>query len=273
MTEVPELDPDIDRYYSSEWDEDARLRSGLNELEYVRTQELIRRYVPAGVPLRILDVGGGSGVHAEWLIGDGHEVVLVDPVERHVRHANQSIDSDRFTALNGDARSIDFDDAEFDVVLFLGPLYHLTNAADRDRAWGEAVRVVKPQGLVIAAGITQFASLFAGLEKDEIFVDEFRAIVEQDLVDGQHRNHPDRDYFTTAFFHHPAALVEEAEAAGLVDIELFTVEGPIGAMPHLEEAWNDPAKRQTILDLIRRVEQEPTLMGIGPHVLVAGRKA
>ena len=35
--------------------------------------------------------------------------------------------------------------------------------------------------------------MFAGLEKEEIFVDEFRKVVEQDLVDGQHRNVPGKD--------------------------------------------------------------------------------
>ena len=85
-----ELDPDILRYYSHDWDEDDRIRSGLHEVELVRTQEIIRRHLPEG-PLRVVDVGGGGGVHAEWLLQDGHEVHLVEPVPRHIEEASRRL--------------------------------------------------------------------------------------------------------------------------------------------------------------------------------------
>ncbi|MGI9666741.1 MAG: class I SAM-dependent methyltransferase [Acidimicrobiia bacterium] len=266
------LDPDIDRYYSQEWDENARLRSGLNELEFLRTQEIIRRYLP-DPPSRVLDVGGGSGVHAEWLVADGHRVTLVDPVALHVEQATASLGfHDGFSAERGDARSLQAADESFDIVLLLGPLYHLTDRSDRMQVWHETMRVLRPGGRAIAAGITKYASLFAGLEKEEIFVDAFRGVVEQDLIDGQHRNAPGKDYFTTAYFHHPDDLVGEAYEAALEQVEIVAVEGPVGMVPHLEESWNDPVRRQVLLDLVRMVESEPSLMGIGPHVLITGRK-
>jgi hypothetical protein len=77
----------------------------------------------------------------------------------------------------------------------MGPLYHLLDRDDRVQAWREARRVVKPDGLVIAATINRFASLFAGLG-DGLLVTEFRNIVDGDLRNGEHRNpygnpHPD----------------------------------------------------------------------------------
>lgn len=36
----------------------------------VRAQELLRRFLPPA-PARVLDVGGGTGIHAEWLVRDG----------------------------------------------------------------------------------------------------------------------------------------------------------------------------------------------------------
>jgi hypothetical protein len=46
---------------------------------------------------------------------------------------------------------------------------------------------------------------------------DFRPIVDQDLVDGQHRS-PDPvarpEFFTTAYFHTPDGLAAEIEAAG-----------------------------------------------------------
>jgi SAM-dependent methyltransferase len=210
----PELDPEIDRYYSQEWDEDARIRSGLNELEFIRTQEIVRRFLPDG-PLHILDVGGGGGVHSEWLLGDGHTLTLIDPVERHVADAGARLGhNDSFAVELGDGRSLPHPDGSFDVVLLFGPLYHLTKRADRIRVWQEGVRVLRSGGLVYAAAITRFASLVSGMSEGVIFDDEFRALVTQDLEDGQHRNPADRDFFTTAFFHHPDELREEAVEVG-----------------------------------------------------------
>ncbi len=267
---MADLDPDILRYYTDEWDEDARLRSGLNELEFVRTRDILRRHFPAG-PLRVLDVGGASGIHAAWLLGDGHGVDLVDPVPLHVEQATALLGAhDRFSARLGDARDLGGDDDAYDVALLLGPLYHLTHRRDRIAALAEAIRVVRPGGSVFAAAITRFASLFAGLTQDEYHVEEFRRVIERDLTDGQHRNPPGRDYFTTAFFHHPDELAEEAVEAGLLEVEVLAVEGPLGALPQLASDWRDPARREVLLDLIARVEREPSLLGIGPHLIVRG---
>ena len=51
---------DINSHYE-QWDEKSRLFNGTGVLEYVRSQELIERYLPPS-PATILDVGGGPGV-------------------------------------------------------------------------------------------------------------------------------------------------------------------------------------------------------------------
>jgi SAM-dependent methyltransferase len=55
----------------------------VGRLEFLSVQEVVRRLLPGG-GLRVLDVGGGTGVHAAWLAGDGHRVTLVDPVASQV---------------------------------------------------------------------------------------------------------------------------------------------------------------------------------------------
>jgi ubiquinone/menaquinone biosynthesis C-methylase UbiE len=79
--------------------------------------ELLARYLPAP-PARILDVGGGTGVHAIWLAERGYEVHLIDPVPLHVERARVY---NRFTVAEGDARDLAQPDCSADVVLLLGP--------------------------------------------------------------------------------------------------------------------------------------------------------
>ncbi len=61
---TPEMDATIVGHYTeSERLEDDRLKSGGGRIEFLRTQELIRRHLPCtSQSLDILDVGGASGV-------------------------------------------------------------------------------------------------------------------------------------------------------------------------------------------------------------------
>jgi ubiquinone/menaquinone biosynthesis C-methylase UbiE len=264
MAFVPD---EIRTYYETDWREADRITSGLNEIELVRTQRIVRRHLPRG-PLRILDVGGGTGVHASWLAADGHNVHLIDPVPGHVDAAAEIV-----TAEVGDARDLPAADATFDAVLLLGPLYHLTEVEDRVRALREARRVVRPGGLVFVAAISRFASLFSGLQHEMLFDAPFRAIVDRDLREGQHRNPEARPgWFTTAYFHHPVELREEVVATGLDVVELLGVEGLAGWLPHLAAAWGDAAKREQILFAAEAVESEPTLAGLSAHLLLVAKR-
>lgn len=272
MEDQPSFDPEILRYYSDEWDEDARLRSGLAEVELVRTQEIVRKYLPPG-PLTIVDVGGGSGVHAEWLLDDGHTVRLIEPVLRLVEIAAERLGHRAgFSSEVGEARGLPCDDSSFDVALLLGPLYHLTEESQRLAALREARRVVKPGGMLFASAITRFASLAAGLAGGMIFDTDFEDMVKRTLVDGQHRSPSGRDFFTTAYYHRPNDLESEIETAGWNARDLLGIEGFTMAMPQLADAWDEPARRALIVEMARAIESEPSLLGLGPHIIAVAQR-
>jgi SAM-dependent methyltransferase len=261
-------------HYEQRYDESTRITAGFGRLELARTQEIIGRVLPDR-PLRILDVGGGTGVHARWLAGAGHHVDVVDPTPRHVAaSAALAAEGLDVTAEIGDARALAQGDATYDAVLLLGPLYHLPERSDRLQAWREAARVVKPDGLLVAAAITRFSSLFGGLVDGILTDPRFRAIVDGDLRDGQHRNpHGGPVWFTTAYFHHPDELESEAADAGVTVTEIVGVEGLACWLPHIREQWDDPAQRAVMIGAARAVESEPALRGLSPHLLVIARRA
>ena len=45
-----------------------------NRLELLRTRELLQRQLPSPLAV-VLDVGGGTGVHAAWLAGRGYRCI------------------------------------------------------------------------------------------------------------------------------------------------------------------------------------------------------
>ena len=268
------LPPEIMTYYARAT-EAARLFEGAGRLELARTQEIVLRHVPPGRHV-VLDAGGGPGTYACWLAGLGHEVHLVDASALHVDQARAASARQPARPLAsarvGDARRLDHPDASVQAVLLLGPLYHLTEGRERLAALTEARRVLEPGGLLFAAGISRFASLLEGVRAGMFRDPAYAAIVERDLVDGQHRNPTAEDYFTTAYFHEPHELAAEVERAGFSVVELVGVEGPGWLVADLESRWNDPGERERLLWAARVVEREPTLLGLSPHLIVVARR-
>src|SRR4051794_29018054 len=187
--------------------EQDRLSAGRGALELLRTQQLLERHLPAA-PAVLADVGGGPGRYALWLAGRGYQVHLIDPVSLHVEQAREASQSSSTSVLAsaqvGDARELPFTDASMDAVLLLGPLYHLCEGADRLQALAEARRVCRPGGIIVAAGISRFASTLDGLRGDYLEDPGFAAIAAGERQGGGDRNptrHP--AYFTTPFFPPP----------------------------------------------------------------------
>jgi SAM-dependent methyltransferase len=254
--------PDVVSHYELD-EEHARLFTRApGRLELQRTQRILLRHLPPA-PARILDVGGGTGVYATWLGELGHEVEVVDVTPVHVRRCVEA----GLRAEIGDARALVRADGSYDVVLLMGPLYHLPAAEDRARAWAEAYRVLRPGGLVAAATIGRFAGLLDGMSNRWDALMEHRAIVLLELDDGAHFNPEGADLFTTAYFHHPDELLPECEAAGFVDAVTTAIEGPAWMMPSIHER---PV--ETFVELLDAIEHEPSLMGASSHVMTTARK-
>lgn len=267
---MPELAPEITEFYARTIDEADRLiGSADGRLELLRTQELLRRYLPRA-PARVLDVGGGPGAHARWLVEDGYDVHLVDPIARHVEAAGQF----GCTVELGDARRLTAEDASYDVVLVLGPLYHLLDAADRHRALAEAYRVVRPGGLVAAAGINRYASLFEHTAFAHLDQERLRNSVGAILATARHDG---KRGFTAAYFHRGEELADEVRAAGFEETQVFGVEGPAWSLlKAVEQHTGQPVTGTDLFDsalaAARMAEPYPELLAASSHLLAVGRR-
>ncbi|MEA5361317.1 class I SAM-dependent methyltransferase [Amycolatopsis sp., V23-08] len=255
---------DLETHYATGPPETSRLaRTPHGRLEYLRTRELLHRFLPGHA--RVLDVGGGTGVHAAWLAGEGHTVHLVDVVPGHVATASAV---PGVTARVGDARQLAVDSAAWDVVLLLGPLYHLVDAADRARALAEARRVLRPGGLVAAAGISRYLSLLetgaAGTLTDDR-VAPIRDVVTTGAYDGHVG-------FVPTHWHTATELHDELAAAGFTGTGVYGVEGP--AWPALDEAGLTAfdSRVEAALRAARLAERDPHLVHASAHLLALARR-
>ena len=265
------LSPEATAHYG-EGREHERLFTPHGKLEFERSKDILHRHL-FPTPAKILDLGGGTGHYSFWLANQGYEVHLVDAMDSHIETAKKMVQSYTLASISvGDARGTRFGDETFDVVLLFGPLYHLVERRDRIAALEEANRVLKPGGKIFVAAISKFASLHDGYFRGFVGDPEFAKILDQDLVDGQHRNpnnHP--HYFTTTKFHEPAELKGELQHAGFLDISLLGVEGFAWLLPDLATYLEGEA-RENLFERLRAIEQEPSIVGTSAHLMAIGRK-
>lgn len=254
------MEDDLAEHYGPALPEDSRLsRTPHGRLELLRTQELIRRYLKAP-NLHVSDVGGGTGVHARWLAGDGHRVHVIDPVPEHVAAAAAL---HGVSAEVGDARDLPGADASVDVVLLLGPLYHLREPNDRARALSEAHRVLRPGGLLVAAAISRYLSLLE-LGSEGRLIPDLQVSVQHVVATGDYDAHAG---FVPAHFHTAPELTDEVADAGFHHVSVYGVEGP--TWPTLDAVGLDTfdARVQAAMACARMVEQDPHLIHASAHLL------
>jgi len=255
--------------------EKGRLDLEYFKLEGIRTKAIITRYLTrAG--MQIADIGGGAGFYTFWLHALGHKVSFIDLTPKNVAWVRAQAASMGIALEHceqGDATQLSLPDNAFDVVLLLGPLYHLTGRTQRVNALAEAKRILKPGGVVLAAVISKYASLFDGFRRDLIADDRFEKILLDDLQTGVHQNPTENiEYFTTAFFHTPAEIRAEVHDGGLRFEQLIAIEGVGWLIDNLSDKLKDHRYWGKVENLLQRVEQNDDLMALSPHIMAVGRK-
>lgn len=260
-----DIDRELESFYSA-GSEGARLESSspAGVAEFLRVQTLVRAQLAVlGVssPLRILDVGGATGIHSEWLAADGHQVTLIDPVVSQVEVARRV---GTFDARVGDARSLPFDDGEFDAILLFGPLYHLYSREDRIGALREARRAVRPDGVVMSAGISRVAVVVYRMIHN-VWSDD------DDLLSVMKQGKPRRiDGFPAAHFHTCDELESELREAGLDRVLSEGIEGFGEGVEVLE--GRDESVTEAMLVLAERLAAVPGAKDTSNHLMAWGRR-
>lgn len=161
--------------------EDQRLRPKHGQVEYLTSMRYIEKYLRPG--MRILEIGAGTGAYSLALARQGYQVDAVELIEHNLDLFRQKLEADlklRLYQANALDLSI-FPDEQFDLVLSLGPMYHLYSQADQLRALSEALRITKTKSLLFVAYCIADASILThGFVRGQIF-----ELFEKGLLDRQ----------------------------------------------------------------------------------------
>lgn len=144
----------IDKFYNNYDEENRLVKDNAHNVEYLVSKEYIDRYLKEGD--KILEVGAGTGRYSLYYANLGYDVTAIEYTEHNLDILKDKITNDmKIVAEHGDAIDLSrFEDNTFDVTLVLGPLYHLYEDEDIDKAIKEAIRVTKKNGIIMIAYIT-----------------------------------------------------------------------------------------------------------------------
>ena len=165
--------PYLTEFYNH-YDEDKRLTSKHGMVEFLTTMRYVEKYLKPGS--RILEIGAGTGRYSHALARRGYVVDAVELVEHNIEaFQKNTLANEHITISQGNALDLSaFLDNQYDVTLLLGPLHHLYNKVDKQKAIQEAIRVTKRNGIIFAAYVISDGCLLdEGFNRNNISVAEY----------------------------------------------------------------------------------------------------
>ncbi|MBQ8402419.1 MAG: GNAT family N-acetyltransferase [Clostridia bacterium] len=134
--------------YYNRYDEEGRLLSNHGQVEYRTTMRYIHRYLHPGA--RILEIGAGTGRYSLALAAEGYAVTAVELIPHNLTLLREKIvPGMSIETYEGNALDLSFLPAgAYDMVLLLGPVYHLYREEDKITALKEALRLTRSGGVL-----------------------------------------------------------------------------------------------------------------------------
>ena len=136
------------------------------QVEFLTTIRYVEKYLFPGA--KILEIGAGSGRYCHYFAQNGYAVDAVELLDVNIGHIRaHTKEGEPIRIFQGNALNLNFLAPEtYDIVLLLGPLYHLYTEEDQLTALNEALRLLKKGGILMNAYcLADAAILMAGFKK------------------------------------------------------------------------------------------------------------
>ncbi|MEG1459189.1 MAG: class I SAM-dependent methyltransferase [Acetivibrio sp.] len=260
----------VELWYDKEYNEWERLER--HKIEFEITKRYMDQYIQQKNQ-KIFDIGGGPGRYSFYLTERGHRVSLLD-LSRHnihvAREKSRELDIWLEEYIKGNALDLGSHAEEsYDVILLMGPLYHLTEAKDRQKAMEEALRLLKKGGIIIVSFISNYAPIqdaftwmeMNGEDRDVEELLQYLSKGENDIKKG----------FTTSYFSSAEEARNLMKENGLTELAFAGTENILGCK-EMEIMKLPIEEQEKWLDLGFALSRDEKLFGTSQHYLYIGKK-
>lgn len=281
--------------YYRHFDEKNRLRNdNSGKLEFLMTMRILEKELPqvqaadgsdgaaeaegaGGAEVSILDLGGGAGVYSFPLAKKGYKVTLADLSETLLAQANNQKNEDNVQNLiscdqvNATDLSC-YKDQSFDVVLLFGPLYHLTEKAEREKCISEVGRVLKKGGKVFASFIPHLSGSIALVQRfcwspDQVDINT----LEECFESGKFKNLSDKG-FQEGYYPASEEIENLFSTNGFEKILLRSIRGFGYEKEDVIFKFKNKNVFSKILDLIDSTAEDKSIIEMCGHAMYVGVK-
>ena len=160
--------------------------------------------------------------------------------------------------------------ASFDVVLCLGPLYHLTTLAERERVVSNALALAKPGAYVLLAYITVFGHLRDVARREPARLVNEWGFYEKYLRTGVYDRRPDNESFHV----YPRDVERELECVkgGAEVVRMVSCEGFLGFDTARAFARVGEEEIERWVDVVMQSADHPQTFNSAEHLVVILKK-
>jgi ubiquinone/menaquinone biosynthesis C-methylase UbiE len=251
--------------YSNSLHEDLRSTSSrANSLEFHYTKKFASQHISPATS--VIELGCGAGYYGVYFADKCKEYVGIDLSPENINAFRSKIESGKLRnvkALVGDATKLgNIEDCRFDVVMALGPMYHLPEK-ERDIVFSECKRICKQGGIIVVAYINKVGVYVKGCLE---YPDKYPSKKVNDAVLKQGTDDIRPGLF---FFTMPEEIEERAKSHGLtivknVGVDFVFNEKLINSMNSEQlEAW---------MELSDFMCDKQSCAGLSNHAIIICRK-
>jgi SAM-dependent methyltransferase len=265
----------VKEYYTNQVQREWRrlVRDAYHRLEFETTLHFLEKYLPEkGL---ILDAGGGPGRYTVELAKRGYEVVLLDMTPANLTFAKRRI---RRAKVKNKVRNVvegtivdlsRITDNEFDAVICLGgPLSHILDDQQRDKAINELIRVAKPGAPIFVSAMGRLSLLVQMLIlfPEEIEMPHFTQIRDTGTYEGNRG-------FTACHFFLPEEFRAAFDNKGVEVLEMAGLEGiSSNHRRKLNKLYKDEVRWNIWRETHLQTCTHPSVVGTSEHMLIVARK-
>ena len=160
----------LNEWYARKEEDNRLIQDKAHQVEFITTTNYIDKYLKTN--MKILEVGAGTGRYSLYYAEKGYDVSALELVQYNIDIFKQNIKPDmKINVTQGNAIDLSmYEDEYFDMVLNLGPLYHLPEIEDMKKAIKESLRVCKKEGIIYFAFVTNNSTFVNEVKKNHDYL-------------------------------------------------------------------------------------------------------
>lgn len=256
--------------YENYREEDRLSTNNARKIEFLTTVKALDEIIKG--KKTILDCAAGTGIYSFYYADKGHMVTATDITPRHIEVIRSILKNKPYkmetAVLDATDMSI-FENESFDVVLNMGPFYHLVDVSDREKCMRESLRVLKKGGFLITAYIPRYYVFQYVATQNKDFLDA--GLAKQIIQTGELHHDDEKCFWTDTYYSTYEEMEQLYQQYGVTVIDHFAQDG---ATPHFSDKvdnWTDE-EFKIWCDYHYSVCREKSLLGASNHVIIAGQK-